>query len=122
MVKVLVGQRGEEGFSGFWAEFKGEEISSYIDTRDDKNIVYTLYRCTAYEFEAYRVHVAEEYDPESPVYELLPYSEVRNIQGIGPDYSEPYDKRELAYRFPLFLKTMDYFRTRPIDPQRRAGR
>jgi hypothetical protein len=69
MVKVLVAQRAGESFPGFWAEFEGEKVSSYEDTRGDKNIVYTLYRCTAYNYEAYRVHIADESNPNAPVYE-----------------------------------------------------
>lgn len=37
VVKVLVGQGGgAAGFKGFWAEFEGEEISSYKDEVHDK--------------------------------------------------------------------------------------
>ena len=56
MVKVLVGERPEPGeeFSGGWAEFEGTEVGAY----EDEGIVYTLYLCTAYDFKAYRVHVA----------------------------------------------------------------
>jgi hypothetical protein len=117
MVKVLVGQRKGERFPGFWAEFEGEKVSSFEDTRGERNIVFTLYRCTAYQWEAYRVHIADESIPDAPVYELLPFSEDPGIQGIGPDYSEPYVKEQIADKWPLFLKDMDYFRTRTIDPR-----
>jgi hypothetical protein len=33
VVKVLVGQREGDRFPGFWAEFEGEKVSSYEDTR-----------------------------------------------------------------------------------------
>jgi hypothetical protein len=116
MAKVLVGQKKGDKFPGFWAEFEGEEISSYEDPRIDRNIRYTLYKCTAYNYEAYRVHVADESNPTNPVYELHPVSEDPHIQGVAPNYSEPYDKDQIAAKFPLFLKDMDYFRTRGVDP------
>jgi hypothetical protein len=56
MAKVLVRQRAEGRFRHCWAEFEGERLSSYEDTRGEKNIVYALCRCTAYHYEAYRVH------------------------------------------------------------------
>jgi hypothetical protein len=52
VVKVLVGQKRGDRFPGFWAEFEGEEISSNKDTRGEKHIIYTLYRCTTYQREA----------------------------------------------------------------------
>src|ERR687893_962553 len=99
MVKVLVAQRAGESFPGFWAEFEGEKVSSYEDTRGDKHIVYTLYRCTAYTWEAYRVHIADESNPDAPVYELLPFEENPDITGVGPDYSGPYDREQIAAKF-----------------------
>jgi hypothetical protein len=122
MVKVLVGQRDGDRFLGFWAEFMGEKVSSYEDPRADKRIVYTLYRCTAYNWEAYRVHIADESNPRAPVYELLPYEHDPNIAGVGPDYSEPYVKEQIAAQYPLFLKDLDYFRERRIDPAPRTWR
>lgn len=120
MVKVLVGKKRGDKFPGFWAEFEGKEVSSYEDTRlDRKCIVYTLYECTAYDGEAYRVHIADESNPDNPEYKLLPFDEDPNIQGMGPDYSEPWDKDEIAARYPLFLKDMDYFRKRSVDPSKR---
>jgi hypothetical protein len=68
VVKVLVGNKAGQTYQGFWAEFDGEEVSSYEDTRGEKNIVYKLYRCTAYNWEAYRVHIADESNPDAPVY------------------------------------------------------
>jgi hypothetical protein len=120
MVKVLVGQRQGDRFPGFWANFKGEKVSSYEDTTGEKHIVYTLYRCTDYSGEAYRVHIADESNPEAPVYELLPFEEDQHIMGIGPDYSEPYVKEQIAAKFPLFLKDMDYFVETRVDPGHRA--
>lgn len=111
MVRVLVGQGGgAAGFEGFYAEFKGEEVSSYKNETQDKNVVYTLYKCTEYNFDAYRVHIADESNHQKPVYELLPYSQRSR-------YSEAYDVRDLAKEFPLFLKDIEgYFRIRHIDP------
>lgn len=111
MVKVLVGQGGGASrFEGFWAEFEGEEISHYKNEAQDKNIVYTLYKCTAYNFDAYRVHIADESNHQKPVYELLPYDQ-------EADWREPYKDHNLAREFPLFLKDIaGYFDTRPIDP------
>jgi hypothetical protein len=39
VVKVLVGKKQGDRYPGFWAEFKGEEVSSYKDTRGEKHIV-----------------------------------------------------------------------------------
>ena len=111
MVRVLVGQGGgAAGFEGFYAEFKGEEVSSYKDGTQDKNVVYTLYKCTEYDFDAYRVHIADESNHQKPVYELLPYSQ-------GSSYAEAYDAEDLVKEFPLFLKDIeDYLKVRRIDP------
>ncbi len=119
MVKVLVGNRGEHGrFSGFWAEFDGEEVSSY--EKDD--VIYTLYKATAYDYEAYRVYISNENNPESPVYELHPFSEDRFMQGSGPDYAEPYRREDVVDKYPLFIKradeNIDRFQTRNVDPRR----
>ena len=115
MVKVLVGHKKGERFPGFWAEFEGEEVSSYKDTRGGRHIVYTLYRCTAYQREAYRVHIADEGNPANPVYKLLPVAGDLHTRGTGPDYSEPWDSDQIAARYPLFLKDMDYFEERRVD-------
>ncbi len=111
VVRVLVGQGGGAGgFKGFWAEFEGEEISTYKDEARDKNVVYTLYKCPAYNFDAYRVHIADESNHQKPVYELLPYSQ-------GSSYAEAYVAEDLAKEFPLFLKDIeDYLKVRRIDP------
>lgn len=121
VVKVLVGRKDGDRFSGFWAQFEGEEVARYEDARADKHVVYTLYRCTAYNYEAYRVHVADESDPATPVYELHPVSEQSGVQGIRPDYSEPLDKQGLAANYPLFLKDIDYFHVLHVDPMPRGG-
>ncbi len=115
MVKVLVGHHEVEKFSGFWAEFEGEKVDSYEDKRGDKNIVYTLYRCTAYRSEAYRVHIADESDPGAPVYKLLP-DENPHDRVPRKQYWEPWDIEAIAKEYPLFLKNMEYFRTTHIDP------
>jgi hypothetical protein len=120
MVKVLVGQRSGGKFAGFYAEFEGEEVSSYKDERAEKNIVYTLYGCTAYQFEAYRVHIADESNPDAPVYELLPFEGDLRRGGGRPDYSEPWTVEDIAEHFPLFLKDMDYFESRTVDPRPRS--
>ena len=120
MVKVLVGQKRGDSFPGFWAEFEGEKVSSYKDTRADKNIEYTLYRCTAYNFEAYRVHIQDESNPVAPVYELLPVEGDRRPGGGSLMYSEVWDREQIAGRYPLFLKDMDYFDTRHVDPEPRS--
>ncbi|MGH3146744.1 MAG: hypothetical protein ACRDTR_13195 [Rubrobacter sp.] len=116
MVRVLVGKKEGDRFPGFWAEFEGEKVGSYEDTRGERSIVYTLYRCTAYDWEAYRVHIADESNPVNPVYELLPYTEGPNVPEVGPDYAEPYAREQIAARYPLFLKDMDYFPERLVDP------
>ena len=102
MVKVLVGQKRGDRFPGFWAEFEEEEISSNKDTRGEKHIIYTLYRCTTYQREAYRVLIADEGNPANPVYKLLPVAEDPHVQGAGPDYTEPWDKDQVATRYPCF--------------------
>lgn len=116
MVKVLVGKREGPSFPGFWAEFEGEEVSRYEDTRSGKSIVYTLYKCDAYDFDAYRVHVADESNPENPVYDLLPYERDPSIQGTGPDYSEPWQKEQVVAHYPLFVKDLDVLRVHQVDP------
>jgi hypothetical protein len=119
VVKVLVGKRPEIGeeLAGFWAEFEGEEISSYAG----KGTIYTLYRCTAYDFEAYRVHIVNEADPDNPVYELHPYREdaERDPSPENP-YVKPYRDYEIASEHPFFLKDIDYLPIYNIDPGPRA--
>jgi hypothetical protein len=102
VVKVLVGQKRGDRFPGFWAAFEGEEISSYKDTRGEKHIIYTLYRCTTYQREAYRVLIADEGNPANPVYKLLLVAEDPHVQGAGPDYTVPWDKDQVATRYPCF--------------------
>lgn len=119
MVKVLVGKKDGPRYYGIWAEFEGEAVSCYEDPRVDKKIVYTLYKCTAYDYGAYRVHIADESNPANPVYELLPYDPESRSRGIGWDYSEPWEKEDIAREYPVFLKDLDYFRTRQVDPSRR---
>jgi hypothetical protein len=119
-VRVLVAQKRGDGFPGFWAEFEGEQVASYEDPRIDKNAVYALYRCTAYEFEAYRVHVRDESNPDAPVYQLLPFEGDRRPGGGRMDYSEPWELEDVARAFPMFLKDTDHFEARPVDPQPRS--
>lgn len=122
MVKVLVANRNDDRrFFGFWAEFEGNELGLYVDDREGRRITYKLHECTAYDGDAYRVHIADETDPQAPSYELRPFDPAGAISGIGPDYSEPFDKRQLVDEFPLFAKTLEHFRTRSIDPGRRFG-
>ena len=119
MVKVLVGKKQGDKFPGFWAEFEGNKVSSYKDTRTDKHIVYTLYKCTAYRFDAYRVHIADESNPDNPVYELLPYDPDSAEHGIDWDYSELWTERSIEARYPMFLKDMGLFSERRVDPSPR---
>jgi hypothetical protein len=86
----------------------------------EKHIVFTLYRCTTYQLEAYRVHIADEGNPANPIYKLLPVAEDPHVQGAGPEYTEPWDKDQVAARYPLFLKNMDYFDERRVDPSLRG--
>ena len=118
MVKVLVlKMRPDGGHVGFWTEFEGEKVSSYEDTRGDNNIVYTLYRCTAYQGDAYRVHIANESDPGEPDYMLHPVRWDPRVGGGRPDFSEVWNQEDIAEKFPLFLKDMeDYLETLPVDP------
>ena len=120
MIRVLVAQKRGDGFPGFWAEFEGEEVSRYEDHRIDKNAVYTLYRCTTYNFEGYRVHVQDESNPDVPVYQLLPFEGGRRPGGGRIDYSEVWYPEDVARAFPMFLKDMDHFETRHVDPQPRG--
>jgi hypothetical protein len=115
MVRVLVGQRVDGAFRGFWAEFEGEEVSSYKDTRGDNYIVFTLYRATAFNFEAYRVHIADESDPNEPVYKLRPFSGDLRPGSGRLQFSEAWMPREIAENYPLFLKDMDNLETRNVD-------
>jgi hypothetical protein len=122
VVRVLVGKRNEQGhFSGFWAEFEGEKVVSH--QKDD--VVYTLYKATAYNQDAYRVYVSDETDPKSPVYELHPVSGDPFTEGVGPAYAETYWGEDVVDEYPLFIKRvaekderMDRFQTFPVDPQR----
>jgi hypothetical protein len=118
MAKVLVLQRRPDGgHVGFWAEFEGEKVSSYEDTRGENNIVYTLYRCTAYQGDAYRVHIANESDPGEPDYMLHPVRWDPRPGSGRPDFSEVWNREDIAEKFPLFLKDMeDYLETLPADP------
>jgi hypothetical protein len=115
VAKVLVGERVDGEFRGFWAEFEGEEVSSYKDTRGDNNIVYTLYSAHPHRFEAYRVHIADESDPKEPVYKLRPFSgELRPGSG-RLNFAEAWTASDIVEEYPLFLKDMDYFETRHVD-------
>ena len=108
-------KRRESGFPVSGPNSRGRRFSSYTDTRGEKHIVYTLYRCIAYQWEAYRVHIADESNPANPVYELLPVSEGPHTR--SPDYTEPWNRDQIAAKYPLFLKDMDYyFRERRVDP------
>jgi hypothetical protein len=108
MVQVLVGEKalGDTTFSGYWAEFEGAEISSL----EAEGIVYTLYNCTAYTFEAYRVHTSNEINPKEPVYKLHPESEA------GSGYTLPYTTEGIAAAYPVFLNDIEYLPTYAIDP------
>ena len=111
MVKVLVWNSKTDKASGFWAEFEGEEVSSY----EGGDVVYTLYRCTAYKGpERYRVHISNEAEPSTPVYKLRPYEEPR-YSGQPPNYEEPWFEENVAKEYPRFLKDLSYFETHPID-------
>ena len=109
MVRLIVGTSEVDGFVGYWAEFAGEEISSYTD---GKGVVYTLYRCTDYTQmgDAYRVHISDETDPEAPTYQLLPYDDQTS------SYTRPYDNRQVAAKYPLFIKHIDFLAPYTIDP------
>ncbi len=109
MVKVLVWDSGKKE-PGFWAEFEGEEISSY----EAEGKVYTLYRCTAYDFEAYRVHVRDESKARRPKYELYPYDADPRSSG---NYARPFDREELVDEYPRFLKDVVDFPTHSIDAE-----
>ena len=115
MVKVLVGERIDFDFVAFWAEFEGEEVSSYKDTRGN-NIVYTLYRCSAFNFEAYRVHIVDESDPDNPEYKLQPSTGDLRPGSGRLQFSEAWTPGDIADEYPLFLKDMDYLETRDVDP------
>jgi len=121
MVKVLVGKRQGPSFPGFWAEFEGEKVSSYEDKRGGQSIVYTLYRCPTENGEAYRVHVADEGNSANPVYELHPNDPDPDVQGVGANYSDLWQKEQVAAKYPLFVKDLvDYLPVRQLDPQPRG--
>ena len=126
MIRVLVGKRNEEGhFTGYWAEFEGEEVASY-EKEDD--LVYTLYKATEatpYTDDAYRVHISDETNPQSPKYELHPLSGDPFVEGAGSAYAEPYPWEEVVDKYPLFVKRaaekdkrLDHFHIVPADSQR----
>jgi hypothetical protein len=108
MVRLIVGTMDADGFFGHLAEFAGEEISSYTDRR---GVVYTLYKCSAYtQWDAYRVHISDETYPEAPIYQLLPYDEQSRR------YLRPYDNRQVAAEYPLFIKHIDFLEPYTVDP------
>ncbi len=114
----MAGKKGNK-FPGFWAEFEGEKVASYEDPRIDKNICYTLYRCTACTSnDRYRVHVVDESNPANPVYVLLPNE---NPYGTTSEnaYHEPYYEEHVEEKYLMFLKDIDYFRSRNVEPPRR---
>ncbi len=122
MVKVLVGKRQGPSFPGFWAEFDGEKVSSYEDTRSGKSIVYTLYRCTAHNYDAYRVHVADESNPANPVYDLLPSPEGSGGAEPRRDFPAPWQKDKVVAAHPMFVKDLeDYLDVSPVDPPLPGG-
>jgi hypothetical protein len=95
---------------------------SYKDETGDQNIVCTLYKCTAYNPpERYRVHIANETNPNNPTYRLRPYEEPRH-EGEPPNYDEPWYEEDVAKEFPLFAKYLGIFRARKIDPPPRPRR
>jgi hypothetical protein len=53
------------------------------------------------------------------VYELHPHSDDPQLTGVSPDYTDTYTKAQIAAKFPLFLKDIEYFRRRNVDPQQR---
>ena len=120
MVKVLVEKRRGPSFPGFWAEFEGEKVGSYEDTRSRKSIVSTLYKCTAYNYDAYRGPVADESNPANPVYDPLPKTEDPHIQGVGPDFSEPWQKEQVVAEHPMFVRDLGYLPVRQVDPPPRG--
>jgi hypothetical protein len=117
MVKVLVFKElPEGGYVGFWAEFEGEKVSSYEDTRGDNNIVHTLYKCTGYNSDAYRVHIANISVPADPDYALHPVRWDMRVGGGRPDFSEVWDQEEIARLYPTFIKDLEgYLPTRNVD-------
>jgi len=109
VVKVLVWNSRTDKEDGFWAEFEGEEVSSY----EEGEKVYTLYKCTAYDFEAYRVHVYDATHPGKPRYELHPYHHTDPHK--SGNYATPYSRAGLAATYPRFLKDVVNFPTHNID-------
>jgi hypothetical protein len=109
MVQVVVGERAQGTFTGFLAEFEGEEIASYVH----EGVVYTLYRVTSVNFEGYRVHIADETNHKDPKYELLPY-DVGQAERRRR-YDALFRKADIAQNYPLFLKDMSYFQPNPLD-------
>jgi len=90
-------------------------MREHEDTRGDNNIVYTLYKCTAYNFDAYRVHIANKSDPGEPDYALHPVRWDTRVGGGGPDFSEVWNREDIARQYPLFLKDMDYLEPLFVD-------
>ena len=61
------------------------------------------------------MHISDERNIEAPTYELHPVSEDPHIRGIRPDYTEPYDERQLVEKYPIFVRHTNYFRTFGAD-------
>jgi hypothetical protein len=67
--------------------------------------------------DAYRVHIANESDPAEPDHALHPVRWDTHVGGGRPDFSEVWNREDIAEKFPLFLKDMeDYLETLPADP------
>ena len=100
MVKVLVGKRQGPSFPGFWAEFDGEKVSSYEDTRS----------------------VADESNPANPVYDLLPSPESSGAAEPRRDFPAPWQKDKVVAEHPMFVKDLeDYLDVSPVDPPLPGG-
>lgn len=117
-VRVLVRDRGQTlaRYEWFWAQFEGEEVSSYRDERGDRKVTYTLYKCTVYGYDAYRVHVADTSDPQDPTYALLPREAGRPITGSNGAFHEPYNMEDVANEYPLFAKDVGMASVFNVDP------
>jgi hypothetical protein len=117
MIRVLVLKRHPEAeeYVGFWAVFDGERVSSYQDTRDGNKIFYTLYKCNAYVGDAYRVHIGNKSDPRAPEYELRPVRWDPRVGGGRPNFSEVWNKENIAQEYPIFLQDMEYLETLNAD-------
>ncbi len=90
----------------------------------EEGLVYTLYECGWGDYDGYRVHKADERNPFTPEYELLPYEllprDAADPSAPSTEYYSLYEAKEIMPYYAFFAKHIELPATRDIDP--RLGR